>query len=120
MAHVGANNVLMKGSVERIRTRGHTGNAKTKLFRQIPVVQVHIDNNADHSESSLCNIGTKAGNYKKKFSNKDCLIMGDKNYGNIRWGSLERTKAGVQEFMTEDRFLIQLMPCDGQGQNKCS
>ena len=74
--------------------------------KSIPDVQVHMDNNAAHNESSWCNIVTlnshitvdliyhkpkstnvennQIQNSLKMFSNKDRVIMGVLNYGSIR------------------------------------
>ena len=86
---------------------GQRGGGVILYFRNfISVVHIQIDNSAEHCECLWCNIvtlnslittgliyykpsSTKAENDKilsfiKKFSNKDCIIMWDLNYGNIK------------------------------------
>ena len=93
----------------------------------LPVFQVHMGNYVDHSYSfwydlTKLNFLTKGLIYHKtklvktennqivhaveKFSNDDCITIGDLSHENLKWLRLESTEGNYQKFvfMTQGNF----------------
>ena len=114
---------------DRIGRRG--GGVVLYIKESIPAYEVQLQEEADCNEAIWCNLVTghtaviigvvyrcpnitkqnneKIHNAINEVSKGDCIIMGDFNHGNIKWGTLQST--GVEDStllcLVQDNFLTQ-------------
>ena len=127
-AELGLEGYVMFGK-DRMGRRG--GGVLLYIKETIPAYEVQLKEEADCNEAIWCKLVTghttvtivvvyrcpnitkqnneKIHNAISEVSKGDCIIMGDFNHGNIKWGTLQRTGVEDQKLLclVQDNFLTQ-------------